>query len=245
MMKQIKINHKSEGSSIYIWMPIIFIIMFLMLYLGLYSRSANIVSDNLKTSLDTATLAATTVDINGFLETNLLGFIGNVTDDVTITDKERSEVLKKYTIFQTALMENIGLDNEFNFKGGTCGWAGDFISSGPLKLDSFTIYEVINNHVYAYEINDIGAKNISPAITKSSCGNVGIAKTKEFISSDGRKITKEITQPIILAKVEFPANTGFLINSIYKLLYDEESVEGINNELIVSKYSITELKSNE
>lgn len=234
------IKRKEEGSNIYIWVISIFLFLVLLISLSLFERSADTISDNLKTSLDTANLAATTVNVEHWLKKDEFGIVGCVSDSTTCTEEEKEVVLKRFNTFQTALMENVGLTDQFEFSGGTCGWACNYISSGTLKIDKFIIYEDINGHVYSYTIEGVTTKTTNPTITKKDCGALGVAKTEEFKKANGTTVSQTITGPTILTKVEFPVNIGFLAEKL-KNLYGE-SDESTGESMIVAKHSITSIK---
>lgn len=236
---------KEKGSNLYIWAMTAFLLLFSMFSLSFYERSADTISDNLKTSLDAATLAATTYNMEKLTKEDSFGVTGCVYNGASLTEDERAMVLKRYEVFQEALMNNVGLDDNFNFKGGTCGWACNFISSGGLTVKSFVIYDIVENSVYSYRIEDISSKTSSPAITKSYCGEVGNAKTEPFLAKD-KIIQPDITSPVLLAKIQFPVNTKIMTNGIFSFIYADEEEENkpVKDNLIVTRYSLTGIKQN-
>lgn len=245
MIRWKKIIKKEEGSSIYIWITNIFLLLITLISLSMFQRSADTLSDNLKTSLDTANLAATTVNVEEWLKKDKFGIVGCASDTPGCTAKEREMVIKRYNTFQTALMENVGLTNNFEFSGGTCGWAGNYISSGTLKIDKFIIYEIVNDNVYSYTVENITSYTSQPNVIKKYCGKVGTAKTEEFTHKQNKVITKTIDGPIILSKVEFPIDFGFLMNHVFCAFYDGSKGNPIDETLTVSMDGITEIKTND
>lgn len=233
------LKKKQSGSSIYIWIAIIFLTLVMFFSVSLFERSADTLSDNLKTSLDSANLAATTVNMDRWLENGRPNITGYNVSETTLSEEEKNSILKRYTTYQQALMDNVGLDNDFSFKGGTCGWAGNYVSSGTLTIKDFIVYDVINDDVYSYTISNIKSKTENPTIEKSYIGKVGAAKTIEYYALNGDKESKEITNPMVLSEIEFPVNIRFLRN-IGKWVSNED-INSVNN-ITVGKSSITEIK---
>lgn len=74
---------------------------------------------------------------------------------------------------------------------------------------------------------------------------MGTAKTEEFKHKQNKIITKTIDGPIILSKVEFPIDFGFLMNHVFCAFYDGSEGNPIDDTLTVSIDGITEIKTND
>lgn len=244
-----KLIRKAEASSLYIWVLFIFLLMVMFCSLSFFLRATDILSDNLKTSLDASNLAATTINVDSFVQEGHFGIIGDIDTSAPndASENEKKIFKEKFRIFQDALMSNVGLDENFNFSGGTCGWAGNYLSSGSLTIKKFIIYEVRDNFVYEYKyefkpgdaVGKINIENLK--IEKNKLGEVGSenAYTDPFYQN-GVKASKKIENPMILSCVEFPLNSKFIKTNIFSL-WDKDDFE-IEDEIIVSKYSVTEIK---
>ena len=115
----------------------------------MYVRAHSTVSDNLKSSHDGATLAATLVNSVGSNVNEKNPSIIGLTTEGAITDDEKEVVQNRFTLYERALCENIGLTDSFNFDGGSCGWAANYTIEGTLLIDEFKIYEIKNGKVYS------------------------------------------------------------------------------------------------
>jgi len=248
MLNRIK-TKENGSSSLYIIVPVVLLLFAIIFNASMYMRAADIVDDNFKTSLDAATLAATVANIEHMLETGEIRILGELTDSTTLSSDEEQMVRKRFVAFEKALMSNVGLksDATFVFSGGTCGWSAGLLSSGPLIIDEFTIYELTETKVYAYTINNITGFTTTPNINKRLCSGA-ITRTNGKVSGSTVYTTNGtlITDPTIYAKVSFPVEPpGFINTSLMDtstITPGSEIDQFINGTKRVSKDSVTSLK---
>lgn len=179
---------KVKGSSIYIILPFILLFFIILFLFNMYIRAHSTVSNNLKSSHDAATLAATMVNsVKNNVDEKNPSIIGDVIEGA-ITNDERSIVQNRFSTYEQALCENIGLTNSFSFDGGSCGWAANYTIEGTLRIDEFKIYEIKNNKVYSYTVKNINSLTSAPTVTKKLEGDSGLVSTP-----NGVKITEYAT----------------------------------------------------
>ena len=255
MKKKIKI--KSAGSSIYIYIPMLIVFIIILFYLNMYTRAADTVSDNLKTSLDASALSATVVNMDQLIKEGKLSINGYSTADsgwnpqeYMDTDgnvwTEKTIVIKRFISFEKALKSNVGLTNDFTFRGGTCGWAADFIEDNgktpKFTIDEFILYDFADNTVVSYTAKDITSYTETPTFQKNTVGTV--------IRGDNDKVIKstaytpegyEIKEPTIYVKVSFPVKTASIFNDPS---FVSEDVASQDHTFRVSKSSTTNIRSN-
>ena len=176
MKKNRLFQRKAKGSGLYLLICMILILFMLLLFFNIYRRSINTLADNLKASVDAANLAATTVDVNYLQNTNN---IDNVEDDELhivgcansgpiLTEEEKDVVTKRFISYQMALMNNVGLNNDYFFSGGTCGWAANILTNNGLTITEFRIYEIVDDKVIIYKVKgDITSSTNNPEIIKN------------------------------------------------------------------------------
>ena len=168
----------------------------MLIYVSVYIRAADTLYENYKTSIDNANLSVTIANSDVLLHDGRLGIVA-LSDDGSVTEmnaKEKAKVGKLFESYEKVLQSNVGLDESFTFKGGTCGWAGDMLASGTAVIDTFVIYDIApDDTVYSYEISAVESyktaseiqtkikKRVAGSVTRDSNGDVNstTAKTPE------------------------------------------------------------------
>ena len=174
-MKKLFRKQKANGSSIYMYIPIIFLLIWILIFVNIYLRAADTVSDNYKTSLDAANLSITLVNTDVLLHKGRIGIVALSEEGSTtnMTNAERNKVQSLFEIYERVLQSNIGLNNDFSFQGGTCGWASNILASGGLTIDDFIIYDIApDDTIYAYRIYDVSNYTVSPSVSKNVAGKL-------------------------------------------------------------------------
>lgn len=255
LRKQIVLHHKrkADGSCVYLYIPIMFLIIWVLIYVTIYLRAMDVVSSNYKTSIDNANLAVTVANSDVLLHKGRVGIVAcSETGSTTLMNHDEvTKVSKLFESYEKVLQSNIGLDDTFTFKGGTCGWAGDMLASGTVKIDVFQIYDIApDNTVYMYEITDVSshltASAVQGKIKKSVAGTI----TKD---ADGNVISTSVRTPentlvtdcTIYSKVSFPVKASGIAN------LEDGNIEGIDadsknyieGKMRVSSSSTTSLKT--
>lgn len=246
-------RRKTDGSSVYVYIPIVFLIVWILIYVSLYLRAMETLSSNYKTSIDTANLSITVANSDVLLHEGRLGIVA-CSEDGSISDmtaNEKAKVGKLFESYEKTLQSNIGLDDTFTFKGGTCGWAGDMLASGTVVIDMFIIYDIApDNTVYEYKIDNIGSytsasgvqekikKRVAGTVTTDADGNV----TASSIRTPERTL---ITDCTVYSKVSFPVKAPGIVNLDHG---DEEGIDAdskdfIDGKMRVSTSSTTSLKT--
>lgn len=250
---------KAEGSSIYIFIPMVFLFTVIFFYLNVYMRAADTVSDNLKSSLDSSTLSATIVNMDQLITDGKLQINGYATASATwnpqvYTDTdgktwtEQSIMIQRFISFEKSLQSNVGLKDDFSFQGGTCGWAADFIGDNKnakrFAIDSFIVYDIVDNNVVSYSISNVSAYTARPVITKAVVGSVTKGPNNKVITSTAK--TPEnvvIKEPTIYAKVSFPVKEASIFADP-TWVGPELASQSSSRSFRVSKSSTTKIKSN-
>ena len=239
-----RILSKARGSSIYLYVSMLLLIMVCMLYLNTYTRAADIVSDNIKSSLDAANLAASTINMETFLNDFKNFEITGYASAGPMSAEENIQVTKRFIAYEKALEDNVGLTNSFAFKGGTCGWAADFISNGGLQIDRFIVYDVIGgtdgDTIVAYDIsNAVTSYTENPVFSKYVVGKIGDPLT---VTPDG----EPVGCPTIYSKVSFPLKSATLFQSSFftdtKKITSQDDKDYANGDKRVSRSSTTGIK---
>lgn len=250
-----KKSAKGKGSSIYVYIPIVLLFFIILFYINTYDRAAEVVADNLKTSIDSATLSSTTVNMDQLLNENILEINGFATQGGTWSSdgKEKENVIKHFVKFENALQTNVGLDDTFMFSGGTCGWGAGFISNTNqprvFQIDQYTIYEIIDNTIVSYNIENVSRRTLDPPIVKKVEGTV----TRD---PDGKVIDStvytpgnhKVVDPTIYVSTSFPIRPLALFSSGEWLdqtgITDPDMQKYLAGTLRVSKSSTTSIKTN-
>ena len=109
-MKQERLRHKKRlfkqkknGSSVYIYIPIVFLLVWVLIYVSVYIRAADTLYENYKTSIDNANLSVTIANSDVLLHDGRLGIVA-LSDDGSVTEMNAKEqklenslkVTKKY-----------------------------------------------------------------------------------------------------------------------------------------------------
>jgi len=266
MQRKIKVWHKftskQKGSSLYLMIPIILLFVMVLFYVNNYTRAADIVADNFKTSLDAANLSVTVVNVEKMVHVGSLTIIGEINESSELSDYETYIVRKRFETFEKTLQSNIGLKDDFSFSGGTCGWAANQIvarkevngkyEKGTLTIDSFVIYDIAGDTVYAYEISNVTQfiNNDDIIITKTIAGSVSERNINNQVVSS-TAFTKEgimITTPTVFSEVSFliepPRIVDFEWVDYSSVESDPEIAEYIRGEKRVSRTSTTSIKYN-
>lgn len=237
---------KSRASSIYLYIPMIMLIMICMIYINTYTRAADTVSDNLKGSIDAANLAASTINMEAFLNDFNNFEITGCASTGAMTEEEIFQATKRFITYEKALQDNVGLTDSFSFQGGTCGWAANFISSGNMRIDRFIVYDVIGgrngNTIVAYDMNHaVTSYTESPVFTKYIVGRIGDSQTV----TPGGNI---VDCPTIYSEVSFPLQSAGMFRSSFftnpEQINSQEDVDYINGRKRVSRSSVTGIRMN-
>ena len=166
---------------------------------------------------------------------------------------EKAKVLKLFESYEKALQSNIGLTNSFSFEGGTCGWAGNMLTAGTARIETFKIYDIApDDTVYVYSIDNVNqyldASAASSKLTKRVAGKV----TRD---SDGKVIRTTVKTPertlvtdcTVYSKVSFPAKAPGIVN-LENEVKDEVSAETkdyLDGKMRVTSSSTTSLKASD
>lgn len=255
-------KRKKEGSISYFFMPMVFLLCAVLIYVNMYMRSVDTMSDNYKSSLDAANLSVTTVNLPRLLSGNVFSLLGD-TSAGSLTDKETASFNEKFKDWEEVLQNNVGLTDEFAFSGGTCGWAGDFLASGTVKVDRYSLYDFVlkevdtsgNYHYYVicYETKDITKYTTNPQIRKTplkdSSGNLAEVirdKNGNVKSSTAVAEGVTITGPTLHTEVSFPAKAPLgLTDSSFgtNAAQDDKAKEFLSGNMRVKKTSTTSLET--
>jgi len=253
------LKQKEQGSSLYLMIPSILLIIVILILMNTYLRAADVVEDNFKTSLDAATLAATVVDLDWLVQEDKISIIGETSDSTILASDEENMVRKRFATFEKTLQSNIGLREDFTFEGGTCGWAANLLVAnkivdglevpGSLIIDSFIIYEIVNTNVYSYTVSNITEYTSLPIVNKSLVGTVTKDTNNNILTSTAT--TPEGTPimcPTIYATASFPIEPPGFANLDWvdyeSVTGDEEIANFVKGGKYVSRSSTTGLKSN-
>lgn len=261
-MKQERLRHKKRlfkqkknGSSVYIYIPIVFLLVWVLIYVSVYIRAADTLYENYKTSIDNANLSVTIANSDVLLHDGRLGIVA-LSDDGSVTEmnaKEKAKVGKLFESYEKVLQSNVGLDESFTFKGGTCGWAGDMLASGTAVIDTFVIYDIaLDDTVYSYEISAVESyktaseiqtkikKRVAGSVTRDSNGDVNstTAKTPE---------NTLVTDCTVYSKVSFPVKASSIANLSDGNMegIDADSKDYLEGKMRVSTSSTTSLKTSD
>ncbi len=199
------LTKKNRGSSIYILSSIFLLILLFLFSASFYLRAVDTVADNFKTSLDTATLSATVVDLDSWEATHNNFKIIASAKDGALTSKERQEVIKLFKVYQQSLEDNVGLTKDFNFKGGTCGWALHVIAKEKtFRIEDFKIYQNVDSRVYEYSISGpLKEETQYPTISKQYIGELGSTAKTPLVTENGKAVQKVIEYPSIYSATSF------------------------------------------
>lgn len=251
---------KKEGSMSYFFMPLVFILCTILIYVNVYMRSADTMSDNYKSSIDAANLSATTVNLSRFLNENEFSILETTTNG-SLTADETKAFNDKFKDWEEVLQNNVGLTDNFAFSGGTCGWAGNILASGTARVDRYSLYDLVLNNVdsegrYHYNVVCYETKNVTkyttnPQIKKTQVKTNGRAaeiirdKDGNIVSSNVTAEGVTITGPVLHTEVSFPikaplglTNTAFSPDS-----YDNSTQTFISGNMRVKKSSTTSLET--
>lgn len=246
-------KRKADGSSIYIYIPMVFLLICVLIHINLYLRVADTLYENYKTSIDAANLSITVSNNDALLHDGRLGIVACSTDGSTteMNTSEETRVGKLFESYEKTLQSNIGLDNTFAFKGGTCGWAGNIVTSGTVEIDMFLIYDIApDNTVYAYEINNVKSyqsasaiqtkikKRVAGKVTKDAEGNV----TGTTVRTPENTLVTDCT---VYSKVSFPVKASDIasLNDGKMDENDADNQEYLDGKMRVSTSATTSLKT--
>ena len=255
---------KKEGSISYFFMPLVFLLCAILIYVNVYMRSVDTMADNYKSSLDAANLSVTTVNLPRLLNGNVFSILGT-TSEGKLSDKEKNAFNEKFTDWEEVLENNVGLTSAFAFSGGTCGWAGDFLSNGNMQIDRYTLYDFVLTEIdsserYHYQVMRYEVKNITkhvtnPSITKTvvkdSHGNPAeVIRDKDgnIISSNAVAEGVTITGPTLHTEISFLAKAplGLTNNSFSGDANNDADLNTfLSGNMRVKKTSTTSLETGE
>lgn len=252
---------KKKGSISYFFMPFVFLLCLVLIIVTIYMRSVDTLADNYKASIDAANLSVTTFSLNDLLTNNILSISGKTYSDNTLHQDEKTAVEDKFVEWEDALQKNMGLTDDFNFSGGTCGWAGHNIASGAAKVDYWVLYDFAlsgidssGNYIYTvwkYSIKDIDKKTLEPTITKTAVkddyGNLAVVVKTPLgndLSSNANIDGLHITGPTLKSKVSFPVKAPFGLGKYRNKEEDTDNVSTfLNGNMVVSKTSTTSIEN--
>lgn len=215
-------KRKKEGSISYFFMPLVFLLCTILIYVNVYMRAVDTMADNYKSSLDAANLSVTTVNLPRLLNGNVFSILGT-TAEGKLSNKEKNAFNEKFTDWEEVLESNVGLTSSFAFRsGGTCGWAGCALSNGKMQVDRYTLYDFVlteidsseryHYQVMRYEVKNITKHVVNPSITKTvvkdSHGNPAeVIRDKDgnIISSNAVAEGVTITGPTLHTEISFLA----------------------------------------
>lgn len=259
--------NKKDGSISYFLVPLVFLLLVVLIYVNIYMRSADTMSENYKSSIDTANLSVTTVNLPELLSKNTFSITGHVTKQGAMSPEEYNAIAKTFVNWENVLMSNIGLKNDFSFSGGTCGWAGSIMASGPARVDSFTLYDFVldqvdglgqyHYHVYKYKISDVNSYSSSPAVTKTLVNDPSGIPAEVVRDANGEVISTtanidglSITGPTLHTEVSFPVKAPLgLTNNMYGQKAGNQANSDmktfLNGNMRVMKSSTTALETGE
>lgn len=244
---------KADGSSVYMFIPIVFLFIWILMYVNIYMRATDTVSDNYNTSIDAANLTITVANSDVLLHKGRLGIVA-LSSDGSVTDMnsaEKEKVGKLFESYERSLQSNVGLNDSFQFSGGTCGWAANFISSDSAVIDTFLIYDVApDDTIYVYEISDVkgylSAKKAEDKVTKRVAGHITRDSAKKITGSSARTPENTlITDCTVYSKVSFPVKTPGIANLGYvkEEDIDADAKDFMDSKMRVSSSATTSLKS--
>jgi hypothetical protein len=201
-------------SSVYILAMMFLLLMIVLFYFAFYTKSVNILADNLKDDLDSSNLASATVNLAHYSADKMdFHIIGSSTEgtrlfsyegDKTVLaedSEEYQEVLNHFTMYLDALRTNIGVSNS-GFSGGSCGWAANFLGAENFRVEDFAIYEPEQTdtgyYLTVYEIKDtVNIETPNPEITRSRW-------VTNTVDVDGVEAT--VTEPSVYSRITFEVN---------------------------------------
>lgn len=251
-MRRVIRKCKAKGSSIYVLIPILFFLTWILIYVNIYMRAADTVSDNFKTSIDTANLSVTVANADVLLHKGRIGIVALSQDgDDSLSNEEKYKVQTLFQSYEKALQSNVGLDNDFNFRGGSCGWASNLMTSGTLTIDTFIIYDIApDDTIYEYKITGVNKYKSSPTVSKSVAGTLLRNASGKIIGTTAK--TPEnilVTDCTVYSSVSFPVRAPGIASMDWvnytDVRSDAEMAEFIDGNKRVSKSSTTSLKTSD
>ena len=245
-------KRKADGSSIYLIIPVLFLLIWILIYVNMYTRAADTVSDNFKTSLDAANLSVTLANTDVLLHRGRIGIVAlSEEGSTTISSEEIAKVRSLFRSYEKVLQSNVGLNDDFSFSGGSCGWASNMLASGNLVIDEFIIYDIApDDTVYAYKISGIGLYTETPTVTRSVAGSL----TRDLsgkISGTTAKTPENtlVTDCTVYSKVSFPMSPPGIVNMTWvdysDARTDPDTADFLDGNKRVSRSSTTSLKTSD
>lgn len=234
-------NKKKSGSVVYFLTPMVAILIAILIYVNVYMRSVDTMVDNYKTSLDGANLAVTVIDSPEYTRSRTMTVLGDTSEGV-LTTAEKSSFDETFTLWEDALTKNVGLTDTFEFSGGTCGWAGNVLASGSVRIDEFALYDLAFSDydhetgqttyvVMKYTVENVEGYTTSPNVNKTqltdSYGNAAIIirdGNGNLVSTTAMAEGKLISGPTLHTEISFPVKAALGLVRMNNFVDDDKNV---------------------